>query len=76
MTGWHLEPRKRRYNAEAVAITSGERRQNKRELFLEHLARNHASPFGVKMDIARRHVDAVSVTARKKIEVIEDDDGI
>jgi hypothetical protein len=45
------------------------RKARRREDFLRELARRHAERWGLRAEVARQHIDAVSCTARRHDEV-------
>jgi hypothetical protein len=45
--------------------TSDQRKEKEHQSFLDHLTRKHAERMGLPAAIARKHIDAISVTARK-----------
>jgi hypothetical protein len=47
-----------------------ERKAKERERFLRELTRRHMERLGLSATVARQHIDAVSVTARKRDEAI------
>jgi hypothetical protein len=57
------------YGSEEATIDSRRRQEQRRQEFLDHLARKHAARLGISLNIARQRVDAVAVTARKRDDV-------
>jgi hypothetical protein len=58
---------RRREGESQQAYDNHRRKEQKRQEFLRVLTRRHAERWGLSADVARKHIDQVSITSRRAV---------